>query len=67
MKFDFEVYEKERDAIREINELHLAGFEKCLRNSGLSERTIEKHVSNMDFYNRFNARVSPLQTHTAAL
>jgi hypothetical protein len=50
MDFDYEAYEKERDAIREINKLHLAGFEKWLRSSGLSEKTIDKHVSNVDFY-----------------
>jgi site-specific recombinase XerD len=50
MDFDYETYEKERDAIREINELHLTGFEKWLRSSGLSKKTIEKHISNIDFY-----------------
>lgn len=47
---DFEAYERERDAIREVNGLHLAGFDTWLRNNGLSEKTIERHVSNVDFY-----------------
>jgi len=50
MNPDYLAYEKERDAIREINKLHLAGFEIWLKNSGLSEKTIERHVSNVDFY-----------------
>jgi hypothetical protein len=50
MDFDYEAYEKERDAIREINGLHLAGFETWLKSSGLSKKTIDKHVSNVDFY-----------------
>ena len=50
MDFDYEAYEKERDAIREINKLHLAGFEKWLKSDGLSEKTIDRHVLNVDFY-----------------
>jgi site-specific recombinase XerD len=50
MGFDYEAYEKERDAIREINGLHLQGFEKWLKNNELSEKTIDRHVSNVDFY-----------------
>jgi site-specific recombinase XerD len=50
MNFDYEAYEKERDAIREVNELHLAGFEKWLKSSGLSQKTIDRHVSNVEFY-----------------
>ena len=50
MGFDYETYEKERDAIRKVNGLHLQGFEKWLKNNGLSEKTIVRHVSNVDFY-----------------
>ena len=50
MGFDYEAFEKECDAIRKINELHLAGFGKWLKSSGLSGKTIRKHVSNVDFY-----------------
>lgn len=50
MDFDFEAHEKEREAIREINGLHLSGFEKWLKGGGLSEKTVDRHVSNADFY-----------------
>ena len=30
--------------------MHLAGFEGCLINKGLSQKTINKHVSRVDFY-----------------
>jgi hypothetical protein len=50
MAFDYETFEKKRDAIQELNKLYLRGFEKWLRSSGLSEKTIEKHVFNVDFY-----------------
>ena len=50
MSFDHDAYEKECAAIREINELHLSGFEIWLINSGLSAKTVERHVSNVDFY-----------------
>ena len=50
MSSDYEAYEKECEKIREINNLHLAGFEKWLKNDGLSKKTIDKHVSNVDFY-----------------
>jgi len=50
MGFDHEAYEKECAAIREINELHLSGFEIWLTNGGLSAKTVERHVSNVDFY-----------------
>jgi len=54
MDFNYETYEKERDAIRKVNAFHLDGFEKHLESSGLSERTIEKHLSNVDlFINEF--------------
>ena len=50
MGFDYQEYEKECAAIREINEFHLSGFKKWLINSGLSEKTVERHVSNVKFY-----------------
>jgi len=50
MAFDYEAFKKECAAIREINKLHLSGFEKWLINSALSENTVERHVSNVDFY-----------------
>jgi len=50
MSFDYQAYENECAAIREINELHLSGFEIWMKNSGLSAKTIERHLSNVDFY-----------------
>ena len=50
MTHEYEAYEKECEKIREINNLHLVGFEIWLKNSGLSKKTIDKHVSNADFY-----------------
>ena len=50
MGFDYQAYEKECAAVREINALHLSGFEKWLENCGLSAKTVERHVSNVDFY-----------------
>ena len=50
MGTDFEAYEKECAAVRRINGAHLSGFKKWLKNSGLAAKTIEKHVSNVDFY-----------------
>ena len=32
------------------NENHLTGFEEWLKNKGLSPKTINTHVSNVDFY-----------------
>jgi site-specific recombinase XerD len=43
-------YEKKRNKIQKENELHLAGFEKWLKNKGLSQKTINTHVSNVDFF-----------------
>ena len=50
MTDDYEVYEKECKVIREINKTYLAGFEKWLKNKGLAEKTINKHVFNIDVY-----------------
>ena len=50
MDNDYQEYEKECAAIREINELHLSGFRIWLQNNGLTEKTIDRHVSNVDFY-----------------
>ena len=50
MTSDYEEYEKESNAIREINNAYLTGFEKWLKNKGLAEKTIKNHVMNVDFY-----------------
>jgi len=41
---------KTEDEICKENEMHLAGFEEWLRNKGLSPKTINTHVSNVDLY-----------------
>ncbi len=47
---DYEKYEKECKKIRKANEHLLNEFEDWLKSSGLSEKTINKHDSNIDFY-----------------
>jgi len=49
MDSDYQAYLEERDAVREVNKLHLAGFEIWLRNSGLSEKTIDRHVKSQGY------------------
>ena len=45
-----ETYEEKQNKIYKDNELHLSGFEKWLKNKGLSQKTINTHVSNVEFY-----------------
>lgn len=47
---DYEQYEADCERIREANEALLEDFENWLQASGLSKRTINKHVENVDFY-----------------
>jgi len=47
---DYEKYEQECKIIRKENERLLMEFAEWLQSSGLSTKTIEKHVSNIDFY-----------------
>jgi site-specific recombinase XerD len=42
--------EKEIKRIHEENKVHLSEFEKWLTDKGLAKKTIENHVSNVDFY-----------------
>ena len=42
--------EKKEDEIYKDNEKYLEGFEKWLKDKGLSQKTIIKHVSNVAFY-----------------
>ena len=42
--------EEKRSKIHIDNEEHLAGFEKWLKGKGLSQKTINTHLSNTDFY-----------------
>ena len=46
----YEDFERVSEEIRAENKLILDGFEKWLLASGLKEKTIRKHVQNVDFY-----------------
>ena len=50
MSFDYEKYEMDCKKIRKENALLLDGFVSWLLKKGLKEKTISKHVSNIDFY-----------------
>ena len=47
---DYEIYDRDCKRIRKENEQLLIEFAVLLHSSGLSEKTIENHVSNIDFY-----------------
>jgi len=47
---DYEKYEDECKKIRKANEQLLSEFEVSLKSSGLSDNTINKHISNIEFY-----------------
>ena len=47
---DYEKYEEECEKIKKVNERLLNEFEAWLKASGLSVKTINNHVSNIDFY-----------------
>jgi len=47
---DYDIYEDDCNKIRKNNKQLLSEFKKSLSSSGLSESTINNHVSNIDFY-----------------
>ncbi|TRT82263.1 MAG: recombinase, partial [Microcystis aeruginosa Ma_AC_P_19900807_S299] len=47
---DSQKYEADCQKIRKANHELLKDFESWLESSGLSEKTINNHVSNIDFY-----------------
>ena len=47
---DYEEYEKQCKEIRAENDNLLKIFEEDLKSKGLSEQTIGRHISNVDFY-----------------
>ena len=47
---DYEKYEDDCKIIRATNKKLLGEFETWLKSAGLSENTISKHLSNIDFY-----------------
>ena len=50
MSMDYEDYEKACDSIRHENAALLGIFENYLVDKGLSQKTISRHVGNVDFY-----------------
>jgi len=46
----YEQYEKECKRIREENKNLLNDFEKWLSDKKISKKTLNKHISNVDFY-----------------
>jgi len=57
---EYEEYEKECNKIRKDNEKYLAAFRYSLEESGLSTKTINSHLGNVDFYiNEFLMRYEP--------
>lgn len=58
--FDYEEYESGCDKIRQMNEELLALFEEELQDSGLSAKTVRRHLSNAEFYiNEYLLREEP--------
>lgn len=58
--FDYEEYESGCDKIRQTNEELLALFEEELHDSGLSAKTVRRHLSNAEFYiNEYLLREEP--------
>jgi site-specific recombinase XerD len=47
---DYEKYEEDCKKIRKVNERLLNEFELWLKSAGLSEKTINNHLSNIEFY-----------------
>lgn len=58
--FDYEEYESGCNKIRQTNEELLALFEEELQDSGLSAKTVRRHLSNAEFYiNEYLLREEP--------
>ena len=59
--FDYEEYEKECNKIRQDNNELLSLFEEELLSSGLTTKTVNRHLANVDFYiNEYLLREEPL-------
>lgn len=50
MAIDYEEYECECERVKEENKPYLEMFEASLEEAGLSNKTIRRHVTNIDFY-----------------
>jgi hypothetical protein len=46
----YEDFEAESEKLREENDELLAAFTECLKETGIKQNTIKKHVQNVDFY-----------------
>lgn len=58
--FDYEEYESGCNKIRQTNEELLTLFEEELQDSGLSAKTVRRHLSNAEFYiNEYLLREEP--------
>lgn len=58
--FDYAAYEKACAKVQEKNEEYLDLFEMELKKSGLSEKTVLRHLRNVDFYiNTYLLREEP--------
>lgn len=54
------LYEKECELVEKENQAYLALFQAELEDKFLSDKTIHRHISNIDFYlNTFNVRQDP--------
>ena len=49
-ELNFEEYERQCELRRQENEKYLKAFQSTLETSGLSRKTIDGHLSNVDFY-----------------
>jgi len=59
---DYEKYETECKRVKENNAIFLNGFQRWLEAKNLSAKTIDRHVSNIDFYiNDFLLYEEPLE------
>lgn len=59
---NYELYEKQCKKQQEENKIYLDIFEKDLINTGLTNKTIKKHVSNVELYiNDYLLREAPLK------
>jgi hypothetical protein len=48
--FDEDDFEKKLDAEKERNKVYLNEFEKSLRDDGMAEKTIRRHMKNAEFF-----------------
>jgi len=54
-------YDREREAIHAYNQPLLGAFQTWLEESGLSKKTVESHVENIDFFTEYLVYYEPLR------